>query len=106
MTTLLVYFHGSGSNGPEFRNYLDNTFLKTYRKSFCDVLSDLSIDIITPTATLQKYIPCANELMNVWFNRSANFDIVGRDDVEYIDGIEISIKIVCIKYNILPKLYS
>ena len=101
MKGLIIFLHGSGDTGENINDTLSCTKLSSFNsKSFTSILSDMSYDIITPTAKLRRYKPAYNDEMNVWYNRSLNFLDLGREDVEYVDDINESINQVSIIYSL------
>lgn len=89
---VLIFLHGSGGNGSEVRSYLESLPLPKYGyNTFGDVLSSWNIDLYTPTAKERRYSACYGERMNVWFDRSENFQEEGLATAEDTAGIDQSI---------------
>jgi predicted esterase len=88
--TLLVFLHGSGDEGRIFGAYLQSVRLREYGlRTFADVAASMGIDILTPSAESQFYIP-TNCRLNVWFNRSSAFESEGLQSSEDLAGVEKS----------------
>lgn len=84
--SLLVFLHGSGSNGVDVIQFLSVMPLgsKLNYLPFREIAGSHSIDIIAPTAAKQKYAPNFGQDSTVWFNRASDFLTHGRED-EYED---------------------
>jgi len=97
MKTAILFLHGSGGTGLELQHYL-NTFSipQFHSKSFSTIARDNNFDILTPSSAIRKYTPAGGERMNVWYDRSANFMSLGRQDREYLSSMTESINEVYI----------
>ena len=80
--TVMVMLHGSGSTGIELRQYLSHIPLgeEYQQRTFIEECARLQIDIITPTALEKPYSPAMRMPMSVWFDRPANFAVLGSAD--------------------------
>jgi predicted esterase len=96
MKTLLIFLHGSGSNGPELRTYLESIPLEDFQhRTFRALLDENHIDLMTPTALERKYSPAGGESMNVWYDRTPNFLQEGLSSIEDIDSVTQSWQRLC-----------
>lgn len=96
MATLLIILHGSGGTGPGLRTLFEALPIdKFHGRTFRQVADLGSIEILTPTAPLRRYTPCAGVKMNVWFDRSERFNSEGLDSREDIEGVNESLAKVC-----------
>eukprot|EP01041_Mallomonas_annulata_P009373 gene9373-19449_t len=89
----LIFLHGSGGSGIELRTFLDCVPLQKYEyKTFNHVSSSLNISYYTPTASERRYTAAFGMPMNVWFDRSSQWNRLGvLDPFEDIIGIDSSI---------------
>jgi predicted esterase len=88
---LLIFLHGSGSSGRDLRTYIECVPLVEFNHNTFRQVADInSIDIIYPTATLRPYTAAMDMPLNVWFDRSSDFNIKGLDDKEDIEGVNFS----------------
>jgi predicted esterase len=91
--TVLYFMHGSGGNGRDIQTFLQTVPLEDFGfKTFVQVLGERGVDLVTPTAPLRPYMPCCNEEMRVWFNRSPTVFKNGTlDTYEDVAGTDASI---------------
>ena len=96
MSTALFFLHGSGDTGPNLRLYMDSLPMEDFEfKTFTQVSNDCNITIYTPSSGTRKYTPAFGAPSNVWFDRSADFNILGLEDTfEDEEGIRESISTV------------
>jgi hypothetical protein len=105
--TLLVFLHGSGGTGPEIRSFLDSVPLEQFGlKTFRSVAEEKNIEYICPTAVKRAYTPAMGEKMNVWFDRSGDFNCRGIDDREDIAGANSSVNQVQLFLSSFHVLFS
>jgi predicted esterase len=101
MKTLIVFLHGSGSNGRDISTFLHYVPLPNYNfQSFMAASKAMDIDVVTPTSPIIPYTPAMGTNMHVWFDRSSDFLRKGRDDIEDTSGVESSIS------NMLTLIHS
>ena len=94
MTSTAVFFlHGSGDTGPNLRLYMDSLPIETFDfKTFTQVSQENGITVYTPSSGTRKYTPAFGSSMNVWFDRSADFNCLGLEDTyEDQEGISKSL---------------
>ena len=90
--TLLVFLHGSGGTGPEIRSYLNSIQLDKYAmQTFQSLAKARNMDYVCPTANTRRYTPAMGERMNVWFDRSVDFQRRGLNDLEDLEGANKSV---------------
>ena len=81
MSTAVFFLHGSGDTGPNLRLYMDSLPLEDFEfKTFTQVGNDFGITVYTPSSGARKYTPAFGNSMNVWFDRSADFNVLGLED--------------------------
>ena len=103
----LIFLHGSGSNGQDIAGYLDSVPIPAFGyETFRDIASNLSIDIVTPTADTRRYTAMGGERYNVWFDRSADFMSRGLRDSEDFEGAELSLGKVLSIFQKVEKSYD
>ncbi|XP_075991240.1 lysophospholipase-like protein 1 [Anticarsia gemmatalis] len=81
-TATVIYFHGSGSNGEDMREWV-----RLMVKNF----SFPHIKVMFPTAPLQPYTPAGGQLSHVWFDR-ADISIDAPEKLESISSIEKEVR--------------
>lgn len=94
MKTLLLFLHGSGGNGPELVDYLNqpNLHINNQYTSFMNQVSLLDIDVYCPTSRYIPYTPIGGCHLTAWFDRSEDFINRGfYDPFEDVNGIDESI---------------
>lgn len=91
--SLLIFLHGSGGTGHDIREFVDSAPLNEFgNNAFSDVCKDISMDIVTPTSDVRKFTAIGGERMNIWFDRTSKFfSRDGLDDLEDLDGVEMSL---------------
>ena len=98
----VIFFHGSGGDGKELRNYVDQlpmpdldllTFrqvlaqwTKGHHESSSEMMKTTS-EVYFPTAERRAYSPLGGEDTHVWFDRSPNFHLEGMHSDEDSKGI-------------------
>jgi predicted esterase len=98
MATLLIVLHGSGGSGPELRMAFEALPLQHFHGRTFQQAAQMNqrynhgIEILTPTAPSRPYTPCLGEELNVWFDRSENFDVEGLASKEDSRGVDESLK--------------
>ena len=93
MSTAVFFLHGSGDTGPNLRLYMDSLPLEDFEfKTFTQVSNDYGITVYTPSSGTKKYTPAFGTPANVWFDRSADFNVLGLGDTfEDEEGIRESL---------------
>lgn len=102
----LIILHGSGGSGLEIKSFLDCVPLKSHGyRTFRDIANGFRITYDAPTASEKPYTAAFGTRMNIWFDRSDNWNALGTDDPhEDIYGIEESIeKILTLVQNVPPE---
>lgn len=92
MKVALFFMHGSGGNGRELRNFLESFPIESlgYR-SFRQVCDEMDWQIFTPTSSVRPYTAVFGEEMNIWFDRSLDWQKLGIDDpYEDVEGLQNS----------------
>jgi predicted esterase len=89
---VIIFLHGSGGDGRELRAFLEAYRLPAFNmQTFRQVLDSWNTDLITPTSSLRPYTPAGGETMNVWFDRTANFQVEGLRSKEDTEGANRSL---------------
>lgn len=95
MKSLLIFLHGSGSNGDDIMQFLSIVPLGASHNyvPFREIASKHHIDIVAPTALRRSYDPSFGQESTVWFNRASDFLKCGRDDkYEDVEGANQSVQ--------------
>lgn len=97
MRVALFFLHDAESSGNDIRTYLNAVPLEQHNfQTFKQVLVGLGWDIFTPTATDKNYAPAHGERRKVWFDRTREWDELGRQDTyEDLIGVDQSLDQVC-----------
>lgn len=105
---LLVFLHGSGGTGKEIRSYLDAVPLAYFgRQTFTEYCISHSIDVMAPTADVKSFTAMCGEKMNIWFDRTSKFFTHdGLDDIEDIEGVELSLSKILAKISEVESSYT
>ncbi len=89
----LLILHGSGGNGGEIREFLDEYPIEHQNwQTFHQLMNGINCDIHSPSSKVIRYSPAGGERMNVWFDRSPRFQREGLDSEEDSDGATQSIQ--------------
>jgi predicted esterase len=92
----LLVLHGSGGNGREIREFLEEYPIDSQNmQTFHQLMDSIDCDIHTPTSKVRRYSAAGGERMNVWFDRSPRFQREGLDSEEDTDGVTQSIRELC-----------
>lgn len=100
---LIIFLHGSGGTGLEIKSFLDTVPLEKLNSTFKRITQEKYIEYICPTALRRSYTPAMGQKLNVWFDRSGNFQQRGVEDKEDIEGADRSVNQVidCTGYFLL-----
>ena len=91
--SLLLFLHGSGNTGTNMKDFL-RTMPFQLEDEFCPLTEHLrqrGVDVICPTAPLQRYVAAGGAKMNIWFNRSLHWSEEGLGSVEDTAGTDASL---------------